>query len=345
MTMRNAQEPWDYLVSQLREISERGPDRPNFYETIPDLFYHILPKLVLYDKDLPEQGVDLVHYTTWENALDMFNEGPDLPVKERPNPPVLRMYNYEHSNDPDEGKIKPQEWADIEKNAKWIDDILKSDPRWVDLESGGSTYGCSFSSGASGVEDDLTYWRLYGNDGEGCALKIVMPTGGAYRIYKVRYRDENPTSRSNEEEREDNDVADRLNDIFTIGEKIVDKISKDQNNLKIKRSIAGGLRQILYGYYHLVKHKDYMGENEWRMIKVMPSPETIQYDTVSKNLVKRYIDGPLLKDLLITNSTITVGPTVPNSGAARAYLDHLVRKIHKIEPVDVKNSNKTYRRV
>ena len=36
--------------------------------------------------------------------------------------------------------------------------------------------------------------------------------------------------------------------------------------------------------------------------------------------------GPPLKELLITNSTITVGPTVPNPDAARGYLEYLVKK-------------------
>lgn len=80
------------------------------------------------------------------------------------------------------------------------------------------------------------------------------------------------------------------------------------------------------------------------MIKVMPRMEHIQYELKSGGMVKRYVEGPPLKELLITNSTITVGPTVPNPDAARGYLEYLVKKVHKITPVDVRRSDKTYRR-
>ena len=64
----------------------------------------------------------------------------------------------------------------------------------------GSTYGCSFSSGPSGVvEDDLTYWRLYGNDGQGCSLSI--PTIHK-DVYEVRYRNKDFRDRSNPEKEE-----------------------------------------------------------------------------------------------------------------------------------------------
>lgn len=332
---------WNELESGLREISERGPDRRNFYETAPKLINSYISKLVLYDDStslerVHKRTVNLVHYTTWENALAMFCEDQKLP-------PVLRMYNLEHSNDPNEGKIKPPEWKEVETNAKWIDETLKEDSRWIDLNFGGSTYSSSFSSGPSGVEDDLTYWRMYGNDGEGCSLKIVLPTGDQYRAYKIRYRNENSTGRSKKERQEDREVADRLAKIFAVGKEIVDKLDEHQNEHKIL--IAGGLRQILYNFCHLVKDQAYVRESEWRMINVIPNLDSIRFDTMSKKLVKRYIEGPLLKDLLSTDSTITIGPTVPNRGAARAYLEHLIKVKHGIQYVSVKNSNKTYRRL
>ena len=128
----------------------------------------------------------------------------------------------------------------------------------------------------------------------------------------------------------------------TLGKKIASNLGEDE--IYLRRSVAGSLRQILYGYYHLVKDEAYSVENEWRMIKVMPKPKTIQFDTESTSSVRRYIKGPPLKDLLMTKSAITIGPTVNNGGAARAYLEHLAKK-NGLEGVRVLKSEKTYRRV
>ena len=212
------------------------------------------------------------------------------------------------------------------------------------------------------------YWRMYGNNGEGCSLKVIkrdelkssdgnrsqeieaIPIYGKFRMYKVRYRNgvhsgggrKGSFRRTAAERNEDQMVANRLKGIFDLGEKIVNNLGKD--DIYLRRIVAGGLRQILYGYYHLVKDKAYAVENEWRMIKVMPDLNTIRFDKQSRNSVKRYIEGPRLNDLLITNSTVTIGPTVPNRGAARAYLEYLAKK-KGIEGVKVVNSDKTYRRV
>ena len=112
---------------------------------------------------------------------------------------------------------------------------------------------------------------------------------------------------------------------------------------EVGKVIAEGLQKIIYGYCHLIKHKAYAGEEEWRMINVMPRPDEVQYEVTSENLVKRYVEGPALRDVLVSSSSITIGPTVPNRGAARAYVEHLVNKVHKMRNVDVKNSDRTYR--
>lgn len=79
------------------------------------------------------------------------------------------------------------------------------------------------------------------------------------------------------------------------------------------------------------------------MIKVMPRPEEVQYDVASENLVKRYVEGPALGDVLVSFSSITIGPTVPNPSAARAYVEYLANKVHQMPNVDVRVSDKTYR--
>ena len=332
--MTNVDKSWAKLMTELRQVGERGSEDPEHFRKIEDLFDRI-PELVLYD-DTPEPGASLVHYTAWKNARDMF----DAVEKS----PVLRMYNYEQCNDPDEGQIRPPEWKEIEENANWFDDFLKDDNRWTeDMKFGGSTYGCSFSSGQSGVEDDLTYWRLYGNDGRGCSLKISnLSEPYATNLYKVRYRDKDSNNRTQADREEDEQVVERLRDLCKVGKETVENTPDKYKNI-VGKTIAEGLRRAIYGYYHLIKHIAYAGEREWRMIRVMPRLEYIHYDSISENLVKRYIEGPRLDHLLKTSSVITIGPTVFNRGAARAYLEHLAKKKHEIRYVVVKNSKKTYR--
>ena len=164
--------------------------------------------------------------------------------------PILRMYNYEHSNDPDEGQIIPPEWKEVIYEANWLDKYLKDGNLWKrEMKFGGSTYGCSFSSGPTGVEDDLTYWRLYGNDGEGCSLKISSTHN--FPIYKVRYRDKETGT---EYEEEDRQVAERLSSLLRIGKEAVEK-APGKYKCEAGRAIAEGVQKIIYGYCHLVKHK------------------------------------------------------------------------------------------
>ena len=234
MTVKNVQESWGALISKLRQISEDGPSRPIYYQMIPDLLGKS-SELVFYD-DLPESTVNLVHYTTWNNVLEM--------LKENQETPIMRMYNYEQSNDPEEGQIKPPEWEAIEKEARstWIDSILKNgDRRRGDMTLELNTYGCSFSSGPSGVEDDLTYWRLYGNDGQGCSLKI---SGPSERVYKVRYRDKNFDNRNPSDKKEDEIIAGRLKEIFDVGREIVQGAPEEHE--AIKGILAEGLLRVLY---------------------------------------------------------------------------------------------------
>ena len=331
--MTGVEESWNNLKSELHHVRKRGLEDPRNFLRIRGLIDR-MPKLVLHD-DSPEQGIGLVHYTAWKNAMDMFDPNQ--------NSPVIRMYNYEQANDPEEGKIRPPEWKALEEEARksWLDEFLMKDDRSREEMEFGSTYGCSFSSGPSGrVEDDLTYWRLYGNDGQGCSLKISTPHG--MNVYKVRYRDRNFEDRCESDEKEDEEVADRLRTLFEAGKRTVDSASSGEHPDTVGRTVAEVLLQALYGYYHLIKHSAYADEKEWRMIKVMPKPGEIRYDTVSENLVRRYVDGPPLSELLISASIITIGPTVPNRGAARAYLEHAKQEL-RIPYVTVKNSGQTYR--
>ena len=225
----------------------------------------------------------------------------------------------------------------LEDQAGWIRKLLlEPGGESEGIELGSGTYGCSFSSGDIGVEDDLTYWRLYGNDGEGCSLKISR-LSSTINLYRVRYRKKGGLDRSDKEQEEDKEVADRVRPFIDLGKETM-KVAPDE----VKRKVAAGLHRVIQAYYHLVKHVAYSKENEWRLVIVGPRPDQVKFDTTREHEVRRYVDGPDFAELLSSNSVATVGPTVGNPTAARAYLEHLIRK-HGIKYVKVRNSHQTYR--
>lgn len=318
-------ESWDRLFDFLRKVQTRSEP----YKAVDQRLPAYVRELVWYDDVMQEGSGGLVHYTSWENMLKIFN------VQEGENP-VLRMYNYEYANDPEEGKIKPPEWKKLERKAKSL--LHKYDPEGSEERTrGGSTYGCSFSTNGRGVEDDLMFWRLYGNDGEGCSLKLGLMPGGMYR---VRYRDQ-VGKRKRKEITEDREVVNRMNILLKIGEDTIETVP-DLHKVEMGRSIARVLGQVLDGYSHLVKNKAHQHEQEWRMISAMPDREEVKYDVSRDRIVRRYIEKGDMKDLFSSSSEITLGPRVPNIGAARDYVEALARK-HGMKYTKVRVSSKKYR--
>ena len=316
------EESWKALFDTLQEIAADG-----VYRAADDRLAAPARNLVLYDDPRPSLSGGLAHYTSWENILKM------LDVKEHP---MLRMYNYESASDPEEGRVKPPEWAKLEKKAKALLD--RYDPEGSEERTrGGSTYGCSFSTNGKDVQDDLMLWRLYGNDGEGCSLKLGMVLDGMYR---VRYRDQG-RKRSRKEVDEDRGVANRLDRLLTIGTETIERAPISEKG-EAGRSIARVLIRVLDGYFHLVKNKAYQHEQEWRMIGVMPDSDDVRYDVGSDRVVRRYIEKGTMKELFSSGSGITIGPRVANAGAARAYIEMLARG-HGMKYTRVSVSTKNYR--
>lgn len=318
---------WDQLFSFLREF-EVGEGS---YNVVEERLPSFVRQLIWYDDKLATSSGGLVHYTSWERMLRLFD------VKKGKSP-MLRMYNYESANDPEEGSIKPPEWRALEKKAKSLLD--KYDPEGSEERNrGGSTYGCSFSTNGLGVEDDLMFWRLYGNDGEGCSLKLgSVPMG----MYRVRYRSQKG-KRTRPEMREDRAVADRMNRLLEIGTETIDRMPVSSRK-PMGKSIARLLGQVLDGYSHLVKNRAYEHEQEWRMIRVMPEREDVKYDVGTDRVVRRYVEGGKMANLFTSFSTITIGPRVPNSGAAREYIEAKARK-SGMKYTRVGVSSKRYQRI
>ena len=306
MNKPNMESTWKALLEQVSAVGDRlGDSYP--LDTVDTA----IEELVFYDYSL-DVDEHLVHYSSWERALAILKE----------SEPVIRSYNFERTNDPQEGRVWRKAWDGLKSEAEWFDRFLPSYDRTL-LGSGrsvGSTFGCCFSAGGPGVEDNLTFWRLYGNDGKGCSFKV---TGRVPHMYKIRYLDERGKNRDGDDEELDQRVGLWLGDLLTKGRELVEQFLA-AGRKDVASGIAGRIRKVIGGYNHLAKSSYFEDEQEWRMINVGPPADSILYDFDEAGVVRRYVAGLSLEDGLISRSSITVGPQVPNGGAARAYVEHLV---------------------
>ena len=120
---------------------------------------------------------------------------------------------------PEEGEILPMPWKAVYEDAKaWVRKWEKKHGEKVNSSvDGGDAYGCSFSSNGDDVEDKLTFWRFYGNDGDGCSFKISSSVFSEYKkIYRVRYRDSSGNASSCAERREDKEIEQQMRKLLDL---------------------------------------------------------------------------------------------------------------------------------
>lgn len=263
------------------------------------------------------------HYTSWSSFLAILNQ-------ERP---LMRMYNYETANDPLEGQIYPKGWREVRERVRCMGNFDGADDR----SHPGDTYGCSFSSGTEYIGDDLTLWRLYGDNGGGCSL---MTKSLGMDMYRIRYRKQDGSVSNHEEAKEDKAVALQMHDLLYAGERTMDSID-DSYRQTVGSAIGDAAQRVLEGYCYLVKDVAYSNEKEWRRIVVRPPLVETCFDAKETG-VKRYVEGQAFKELLTTGSEITIGPKVDNPKAVRDYVKRATR--HRgLQWPSIRNSTKSYR--
>lgn len=323
---------WADLFGYLQRL-ESGDER---YQAAGERLLALVHRLTLFDDEPEQHSGGLVHYTSWENMLNILDV-------EKGHDPLFRMYNYEVANDPEEGNIKPPRWIQFEQSARDFcrefsdelnsDDIVSSS----DNNRRRSTYGCSFSANGKGVEDDLMFWRLYGGDGNGCSLKLgIWPK----HTYKVRYMGKGDMGN---EMLDESEVSGKLNHLLECMRKAISE-TPIEYRASVCKSMKHALDQVLEGYFHLVKSDAYEHEQEWRMISVNPDEKFVKYSVGGDRIVRRYIEGAKMKNLLITGSQITLGPRVSNIEVARRYVQHEIRR-YGMHATMVCVSSKSYRQI
>ncbi len=242
----------------------------------------------------------------------------------------LRLYDSVHFNDPDEGNYFFRN-LNLPKKYAWLGDKQES-----------HAYIASFIFPATEKNsDNLVFWRTYGKEGEGCSLKLRIPRD---RLRKVLYGDCKVNSTWK-------DLLTVLDDLYSVLDPL---LNIDKQSLKeiIQKNLAEVIWKSLARLRYLYKSEAYRYEQECRFVipeldadKDKICFEDKEHDNSPLHIRHYYEDDALkVKNILTTDSLITLGPCVPDDPYNMSYyLDSLLRKAGLFGP-EIKISEISYRK-
>ena len=252
-----------------------------------------------------------IHYTSTNTLISMFQNA--VGKKED----YLRMYDSVHLNDPDEGNYIVR---DLQRSYQWLENKKES-----------HAYIASFIAPERVMSNDLKFWRMYGEEGEGCSLALRVPSE---RLKKVLYGTE--VSK----------IACVLHPILDV----LDNLAKKDKD--IGAMLSGIIWKFLERFRYLYKSEAYKHEKEYRI--VLPESEVgnkdkihfepVEGESAPSRVRHYYQDKDLeIKNLFDNDSLITLGPSIPNPYNMKYYLDALMRKA-KLQGPEIRISKTPYRK-
>ena len=285
-------------------------------KVIPTLLAPALQSMILQRHKVPA-GTQIVHYTSISVLKSILDR---LLAKDRVS---LRAYDSVHLNDPSEGQYL---LGFVPKTVDWLDDAN------ADIYFAQHTYVASFIMDQSGgVNDDLIFWRGYGNEGEGCSLSF---TGQVERsnIWKVLYGDDEAQSTM--------DTIVRAIDQLKSLSLAVNQEWHDRFCQRLMESVWWVINQVRYLY----KSSVYEYEKECRYVPTLENSEQdvrFEYNEHGNDgspRIRHYVEPDELdvrSRLLVTGSEIMLGPTLPQSANAKYCFDQLTKKAGLATSVNV----------
>ena len=285
-----------------------------------------------------QRHVQVVHYTSIETIFRILRDaasnarnGKNNDERPRePEPPggYLRLYDTAHFNDPDEGNH--------------IIHALNADRQydWLTEHGGAYAYIASFMpvGAKENIADDLVLWRTYGDEGEGCSIKVSIP---AAHLREVNYSAEN-TRRA----------AGKVNRILSIVQPLLD-FGDDAAREEVRRVFAESFREGLGKVQFLHKAPAFRHENEYRVVMTR---KDFTEDDISFHYrrsygpsghLRHYYEHPALGvgEMIVSGSEVTVGPRVLAKEDVRNSLEILVRRAKLEQRLKVKVSRQPFYRV
>ena len=247
----------------------------------------------------------VIHYTSVRTAFNLLRGA----LKKKPRA-SLRLYDSEHTNDPEEGSFF----------FKALD--LPPQHHWATAVTPSHAYLTSFlTPSEQDRSDDLTFWRSYGRDGQGCSLKVWVPEK---MLQSVFYGPEA--------------VLHLRTDLSQLLDALAPIAELDEG---VRHVLRETLWEELGSIRYLYKHNAYSDEKECRI--VFPR-ESIDEDNVRFDLrtrpdsLRRYYEHP---DLVVTKlfmrsgSSITIGPDAPHKDDLSYSLELMRRRagLHGLEKI------------
>ena len=244
----------------------------------------------------------VVHYTsmtTIESMLQAIPEGTNA---------SLRLYDSVSFNDPEEGTYFDRILALPQEHAWLLDERGHSNHAYI------TSFIRPPSDGKTDGSDDLVFWLSYGDRGEGCSLKVAVKPN---RLRKVLY---GPAH------------GDRIREpLLPILEAIGPLAA---TSFPVKKLLASTVWESLETIRYLYKSEAHEHEKECRFVVPQSSvgqqhlvfrPEWQQHSLVKLRhyVMHRDLDA---RNIMASNSRITIGPSVAHPESVLLYLETLKQR-------------------
>lgn len=267
-----------------------------------------------------------IHYTGIATVTAMLNHH----TNELPS--FLRMYDSLNLNDPEEGQLFYRHFS-LPEEYKWMCDrnpphayiasfIIPNDPDKPDEPA---------------RDDNLKYWLAYGKGGDGCSLRIKLPQN---RLHKVLYG-----SDSVKETIQQLDVVSILRTLDPLID-VPDPLIQEQVRAKLSETVWQNTARIAYLY----KDSAYNYEKECRLVEpARYIPDGVNFQFIEHldgyGQLRHYYEDDTLRtnEILVTGSSVTLGPCVPRRSIVKFSLERLFRKANLTGP-EVKCSKIPFRK-
>ena len=261
----------------------------------------------------------IIHYTGINALFSMLQS-----VNGDDDQSTLRLYDSIHSNDPSEGNY-------LLRN-------LPAEYRWLGSADVRHAYIASFimPNCKKETDNDLVFWRTYGQEGQGCSLTLSAPFS---LLRRVLY---GPV-----------EVKSTIDAMVPVLDLLSSLLVND--NPSTRRRIQERLAEIFWRSMERIRylHKsvEYSFERECRIVilssEVAEDDIQLEYQdrTNSDARIRHFYehDDLNMKKLLISGSSITLGPCVPFPENVKYCIEVLKNRIGLAGPI-VKISDIDYRK-
>ena len=269
----------------------------------------------------------VIHYTSIGALVSMLKDASQKEQEDEKS--YLRLYDSVHLNDPDEGNY-------FTRNLN-----LPQKYDWLKEKEVSHAYIASFiyleKKSKKDINDNLIFWRTYGQEGEGCSLSLSVPHS---RLQKILYGTEKVKH-----------TVKYLRSALDVLEPLI-KINNSSIRERIQENLARIVRKYLERIRYLYKNEAYEYENECRFVVTesnISDKNKIRFDDQEQNNspghIRHYYEHEDLKidTLLVTGSLITLGPCVPYPYNVEYYLKTLMERA-RLGGQEIKISKIPYRK-